>query len=223
VASKAKILAVGTLHQQNIATRQPLSACQNKLVSSYFFELLANSVMISIKQAFTSLQHSLVDGNVWMSYNCLYHQLSTVVSLIVFCIIPLAKNLLTVAQPSAVDWLAGTMKGVLMLVDACASSASPPAALKSRAVLQLNSSPDHDHALFAVLNSQPPVRSSCSCTAPVIQFSHVLQCFQELFNVSVSILDMHAAAILSMSPGPQLDTHFRGLSECLNSAMKIVK
>jgi hypothetical protein len=220
-ASKANIVSISALYQQNVMRKQPPAPIQNDYFSVCFFELLADSVMIAIRQSFASLQHVLAEGSVWMSYNCLYYQLSTVASLVVHCITPLSKNILASEAQSTSDVkrVVHTTRGVNMLVRACC--APPPALLNNKAVLQLNQCPDQ--ALHTVLNIRPPVRTSCSCAIPAFQFSHILHSFQELFNVTVGMLDMHAAAITAVPAGSQVELHFEGLIECLNSMIKIVK
>ena len=212
--SKANILAVGTLHQQNLSNSQPLCPSQQNIASNCFFELVANSVAMSIKQSFASLQHTLQEGHVWRSYNCLHYQLSTVTSLVVYCVIPLCKNLLASTGGALVA------AGVHLLVRACC--ASPPALLTNTRVLQLSQCPEQ--ALHAVLKPHPPLRSGCFCSNPRLRFNHIILSFRELFSVVGSLIGAHTAALTSVPAGSQsLDVHVGGLIECFNTAIKIVK
>lgn len=205
------------------------------LLSSGFFELLAASVTICTGQAFSSLNHTLEEGNVWRGYTSLYYQLSTVVTLVVYCIIPVARRILSDTVHASLnnndsksrDSLE-IMKGLNSLINACC--ARPPSLLKCKAVQSataaLNTKEDSEY-LCAILNSPPPSHSHCSHAIPVIEFAHVLLTFEELFSVNMSILDIHTEAIVNRAlsrggPG-HVTSHYGGIVECLNSAIAIIK
>ena len=230
--SKANICAVGELYQQNLATsNQFLSPDDKRFFTFSFFELLANSVRLSMKLSFSTLQYVLTDDHTtaWMQYACLYHQLSTIVSLLLHCILPFSKKLLTsIATTQTISQVdmerrLDVMQGLTVLVDACC--VPPPAVLvKSQSQAALP-----DHSLLALLASHPPGQSCCSRAAPGVEFSHVLVCLQELASVVVSMLDMHIESIGNISAeggeasSPQIVLHFRGLMSCLKSSVEIIK
>jgi hypothetical protein len=221
--SKQNVLSIGRYYQQQAFLASSNNARECKYVKIQgFFELLAQSIKVIIKQSFSSLQNTLEEGNIWKGYITLYHELSVVVTLVVQCIVPLSKSLLakTDELASDIDYVVNVMKGVNSLVVACC--AHPPAILKNKSVLEMMTS--NTTPLSGILNAQPPAQSSCSGTLPPVNFNHVMSCFEELFGITMGVFDMHVSTLLATdASGADMNAHFEGLEECIHSAIHIVK
>lgn len=221
-ASKNNLLAIENLYRESCASRPPLLRAQLRTMSLCFFDLLAQSITLTVKLSFATLQHVIEEGNLRMIYDSFYHHLSTMMSLVVHIVTPLASALLARAASEAdASRLLVTMKGVNSLIVACC--AAPPLALHSGAVLKLMTSTSDTSPLRTVLLARPPVRSSCSSSGHVVHFRHVLVGLQDLCHMTIGIFDLHSNSIISNPTGPDFDAHFSGLVSCLQSASKIVK
>ena len=216
-AAVITMLNIGALHRQCKMKYSNVEDGDNSahtLISSRLFELLAQSIKNVVKASLSSLQSTLERGDIHRSYFCMHHELSTATGLILNCVAPLSKHVLSAFSETRDQTPHHVIKGIKALIDACSSSFFPIALLRNAYVIQLKSCANS--CLYEVLEYPHPVQSSCSSRAPVFQFSQVMLCFEEMFNILLETWDM-------CSTSNDFETLILKLTDCVESANFIAR